>query len=182
MKNLLTIVLLVLLSCSSKKTFISKDVSSKVDCSSYNVKNENQISWSKRLVDFKFINTYNEIKFCTHHPTITAKIVYDEFGKWSTIAMSKKNKSHLLIWNDINIEGIDYVVNLAASSYDDKYSSLIAFDNQGNDLLIDKSISNNKIIAFIINKINQRITPKKTSFWKNYLKEVRPDIYKFYYN
>jgi hypothetical protein len=73
----------------------------------------------------------------------------------------------------LHIEGFNDSINIATSSYNDLFSSIMIFDNEGNDLLLNESKDRTYLIKFFINKMNERAKPRKTSFWKTYLKEMR---------
>ncbi len=177
MKLTKIIVLLFIFTFSCKPTEVSKEIS----CPTYKILDENQISWSTFAFKGDESKSLNQLSFCTHHPNIVAEIIFEDYGKWNKIYYETKNNNPMLLWEDIFLEKIGIKVDVSTSSYNDRYSSIIIFDNNGKDLLTDNSEYKTILVDYFVEKINSYEKLKQSKFMEEYWKEVNPKMYEYYY-
>lgn len=177
-KNIiLFLVALSILSCKTGEKF---DYSL---CKTYKVIDSKQITWSVNAFEPNLKMTYNELRFCTHHPDILAEITYEDYGKWDSIIRNPKNKNVVLLWNNVMSEELGQPITIATASYHDAQSAIMIFDKNGKDLLSDSSENRTYLIDFLTKKINAYDVPGSRSKFNDLSwKEINPESYKKYHS
>lgn len=178
MKKILTLLIAnyLLFSCTTSKV-VENRVVNDGDCK-YMIKNGFQnITDNNVLLAIKNDTLLlTEINYeCTFHSFYTGGIMYNKFGKWNN-ALSSNVGMTIMIWNNIQLFENDTTrINIATKGTENTKtinSSVIAYDNNNNDLLSKNSKYREKLINYFSKRIKRiRNTDK---FYEEYWKTVDP--------
>lgn len=165
---------IVLYSCKTQKI----EEPEKISCRTYQIEDLKQVSYHERFIEDIFNKSFNEVRFCNYHPSIIAEITYEKSGKWNKIIRTGKKKPSILLWNNIYIEGIGKPLNFATTTYDDKFSAVMIFDDEGNDMLSNTSGKKVFLINYLIYEINSYDKIHKSDYSKESWKAINLKSYK----
>ena len=112
------------------------------------------------------------------------KIMFDKFGKWDESRYKENERHPVLVWNQVklfpNRDNLYMVAATGGGEAEQKiYSSVMIFDQQGNDLLAINPELRNDVTEYFTELIHQNDNNKK-EFYSVYWKEVDPKFYKKY--
>jgi len=101
----------------------------------------------------------------------TKKILFDKFGKWTTVVPTGDKRNFILIWENIKLfddkEELFTVAANGIESWEEMFASVMVFDSKNNDCLTENNEYKNEIITLFSNSI-QNLNNDKT-FYKIYL-------------
>jgi hypothetical protein len=159
---------------NSKKTYYVSQ------CSSFRIKSDKQITWSK--VTFKEAKKeFNQVRYCTHNPFVLSKLLFEELGHWDATYIDKKKKSVLVFWTNVKIEGINKKFTYGTTSYYDCLSSIIVYDENDNDMLAPNSKYREILLENFRERINNYDTEKKSLYNQYWWHEIVPMYKKHFY-
>lgn len=173
---IISIVLMVMISCSSAKTLPEKR------CKSI-LKN----NYSNILVE-KFRYTVNEdtlllteVKYeCVFSAMYIYKAMYDKFGKWNKVVYPKGQPNPILIWENIQLFENDSTEFIVAANRKEEpatiYTSVFVFDNKSRDLLNENSKYKDQLIDYFSGLIRSNKEDKE-DFYEVYWKTVNPEAW-----
>lgn len=111
--------------------------------------------------------TYNEIRYeCLYSSFTTHKVMYDKFGKWNRAIFPQNSNLPILSWNNINLfnDGKKYTIyTFGVEEWKHIYASIMIFDEQGNDVLLDEQ--KREKISKYFGKLIRRHNPEKKNFY-----------------
>ncbi|MDH7444813.1 hypothetical protein [Aquimarina sp. 2201CG14-23] len=124
----------------------------------------------------------NEVKYeCVHTALLTAKVMYDVFGKWNHEIYPTKGSHPTLVWEQVKLFDNDTteftVATTGLESFKSIYASILVFDKKNNDLLSGDSNYKTKLIAYFSNLIKTNKSYKR-KFYEVYWKTVDPKYWK----
>lgn len=125
--------------------------------------------------------SFNEIRFeCVYSALYTHKVMYDKFGKWNKEIFPSNRKHPFLIWENVDLfsNGKKYtVMTNGLEEWKHIYASVMVFDNDENNLLLDSSTEKNAITFFFADLIKNNDTEKK-DFYEVYWQIVNSKQWK----
>lgn len=169
----ITIIILLLISCSSTNKMTEKR------CKSI-LKND-----YKNILEKKFESVVNndtiflnEVKYeCVYNAMYIKKGMYDKFGKWNEEIYPKGKHHPILLWNNVKLFPNDTTEFIVAAneleSIETIYASVLVFDKKNNDLLSEDSKYKAKLIEYFSEMIKSN-NSKKNDFYEIYWKTVDP--------
>lgn len=139
---------------------------------------------SFKIETIKDMPTVNRLKFfCVENHGYTQKLMYDQFGTWTTAYPSKGNNNWLLVWKDIDLLSNGKKYSIYTSGLDDRngplYASVIVLDENKNDMLAEDSTIKELLIEYFSSKIKD--LDNSTDFAKEFLTRLNPEIWAKYY-
>ncbi|MEM6514831.1 MAG: hypothetical protein AAF688_01520 [Bacteroidota bacterium] len=144
-------------------------------CFSYRIKTNKQITWSS--INIKEANIeLNQVRFCTRHPDVLGMLLFEELGHWNGVYANKEEKSVIIFWNDVKIEGIDKKFSYGTTSYFDLLSSIVVYDENDQDMLAPES----EYRDLLLENFKKRINTYNTKVKSNYREYERNEIYPLY--
>jgi hypothetical protein len=123
-----------------------------------------------------------QIKFqCVYSAMTTHKIMFDKFGKWSTIIPTAKKSSPILKWENIDLfsNGNTYTVYThGIETSGEIYASIMVLDSEKKDVLSQNHSEKEKIIEHFSNAIRDKKSSKKSEFYDTYWNEIEYEFVK----
>gem|GEM_PF-1503821 len=176
---LLLFPILVLLSCSS-----TQRAAEKRQCSEYPKNDFSRMSVGKYKNILKNDTvTYGEVRFeCVHTAFITAKVMFDHFGKWNRALVQRDHHHLILMWQNVDLfsDGKRYtVVTDGRESPIITYGSFMAFTQKGEDIIANSLAGKDKIVNLFKKWIRNNDSNKREfyeTYWpmyRNYTKSSK---------
>lgn len=162
--------LIILLSCTSQK------VVKENKCHKFYESNFTEILNEEYKTVYKQDTlSFNEIRFeCVYSALYTHKVMYDKFGKWNKEIFPSNRKHPILLWENVDLfsNGKKYIVMTnGLEEWKHIYASVMVFDNNGIDLLLDSSTEKDAITFFFADLI-KNLDNEKKDFYEVYWKIV----------
>lgn len=171
-------VLLIILVASCKAKPIEDSTSTVSNYRTYSIETLKQVSYTTRLIEGEFNQTFNELRFRQHHPNVLGEMSYLKYGRWDTLIPYRKKEPGILIWKNVAIGTIAENLNIATTSYEDAYSAIMIFDENGKDMLAEGSPLRTSLINYLIYEINTYDHSQETDFRDESWKGTNPKSYK----
>jgi len=174
---LLCIIVMITITCKVSSFEKVKNECSKTFANDFS---KIEIAQFKYAID-KDTSYFNEVRYkCTGSSFYTKKVMFDTFGKWDKALYPKNERHPILLWENKYLSSQDTIsYTIAATGAEEKhtiYTSFLAFDNAGNDLLNDDG-SRKKLTSYFKKAIRSN-DQKKKEFYDVYWKEVDSTVWK----
>ncbi|HMC00111.1 MAG TPA: hypothetical protein VKN14_03640 [Flavobacteriaceae bacterium] len=181
MKNSLFLLILILLiiSCSAIKNRTANYCSDASENGFNNVVIEKTVSIIEK--DTFYIN---EAKFeCTSSAFNTKKMMYDNYGSCTKEVVNPNDVTlSIRIWEDVKLfADVEKLFIVAAKGNEELnyiYSSVMVFDNKGNDMLSENSKYRDTLIGFFGSLLKNNNLGKR-DFYEKYWAMADPDMWKY---
>ena len=139
-----------------------------------------EIAQFKSIVDNDTLY-YNEARYmCANSASYIKKVMYDAYGKWDNALYPKGEKHPILVWESKQLSLQDKTpYTIAATGAEEQhtiYTSFLAFDTAGNDLLKNEK-HKQKLVQYFKDAIRANDS-KKRDFYEVYWMEVDSVWYK----
>ncbi|PID71246.1 MAG: hypothetical protein CR985_00815 [Flavobacteriales bacterium] len=180
----ITIIISILLSCSSSQKSVKKTKCPKI----YKNKFTKILNKECIIVNDADTTKINEIRFeCVYSAFHTHKVMYDKYGKWDKEIYPSNRNHPILMWKNIDIfsNGKKYtILTNGLEEWKYIYASVMVLDKDERDILTEQTEEKTALTNFFAELIKNH-NPEKKDFYEVYWKVVDPkrwEIIKEYQN